>query len=127
MKNYWSIYVLTFLLLTSCGGSTSTEEPESKVLAPVEFAKVIEDSEVMLIDVRTPQEYEQGFIEGAVNIDIKADDFEKKIKHFDRDIPIAVYCAKGGRSGKAAEVFKKLGFQKVYDLEGGYTEWTKQP
>lgn len=127
MKKYWYSYLLVLLLLYSCGGESSKEKTaESSVLSVAEFAEIISDENVMLIDVRTPGEYENGFIEGAVNIDIKAGDFESKIKHFDKETPIAVYCAKGGRSASAAAAFKKLGFKMIYDLEGGYTAWSSE-
>ncbi|MEM6814923.1 MAG: rhodanese-like domain-containing protein, partial [Bacteroidota bacterium] len=80
--------------------------------------------DVLLVDVRTRPEYEKGFIEGAVNIDFKKSDFEKRMGHFDREMPVAVYCAKGGRSAEAAKKLQDMGFAKVYDLKGGYTAWT---
>lgn len=79
----------------------------------------------MLVDVRTDGEYTAGFIKGAVNIDISADDFDRKMSHFDKNVPIAVYCAKGGRSASAAKKLKNLGFTQIYDLDGGFTAWKK--
>ena len=118
-------FSLIFLILIACGS------PKEKVSEPVllnseKFAEVIQNEpEILLIDVRTPQEYQNGFIEGAVNIDIRGENFEGKIKHFDRETPVAVYCAKGGRSGEASKILHDLGFKEVYDLEGGYTSWSE--
>lgn len=125
MKRYSVILLLLILILSSCSGNKGEEVAEVKVLPASNFKSLIENKDVMLIDVRTAGEYEQGFIEGAVNIDVKESGFESKIKHFDKDMPIAVYCARGGRSANAAEIFKKLGFKEVYDLEGGYNNWNK--
>ena len=76
-----------------------------------------------LIDVRTPREFSNGFIEGAKNIDYNGDSFEKQMKKLDKTKPVLVYCAAGGRSENAAELLQEWGFKEVYDLEGGYNGW----
>jgi rhodanese-related sulfurtransferase len=76
-----------------------------------------------LIDVRTPREFSNGFIEGAKNIDYNGDTFEKQMKKLDKTKPVLVYCAAGGRSENAAELLQEWGFKEVYDLEGGYNGW----
>jgi len=76
-----------------------------------------------LVDVRTPEEYANGNIEGAVNINIKANDFLHKINQLDKKQPVFVYCQAGGRSEKCAEKMKSLGFSEIYELKSGYSGW----
>jgi rhodanese-related sulfurtransferase len=81
------------------------------------------DVTVQLVDVRTPDEFQSGYIAGAQNLNIQDADFAKKIGQLDKTRPVLVYCAMGGRSAKAASQFSKLGFPNVYDLKGGMTAW----
>ena len=119
--NKFYILIISLCLL-ACGAKEEKVIGEIELLEKAQFEEVIQ-GDVLLVDVRTPAEYDAGFIPGAVNIDFKQDDFEQRMKHFDKDVPVAVYCAKGGRSAGAAEKLKALGFKKVYDLKGGYTNW----
>ena len=77
--------------------------------------------EAYLIDVRSPGEQVGGMLEGATAMDYKAEGFRQNAAALDRERAVFVYCAKGGRSAGAAEVFEELGFARVVDLEGGYT------
>ena len=74
-----------------------------------------------LIDVRTPEEYANGFIEGAVNINFNGPDFESEIEKLDKSKPAFVYCMAGGRSSKAMQKMHEMGFEEVYNLLGGYS------
>lgn len=79
----------------------------------------------VIIDVRTPDEINKGYIQGTMNINFYLADFEDKIKALDKDKEYYVYCRSGGRSAKASKLMNKLGFNKVYNLEGGYQAWEK--
>jgi rhodanese-related sulfurtransferase len=81
------------------------------------------NQDVQLIDVRTSEEYSKGFIEEAQNIDYNSTDFANKISELDKNKPVLLYCAMGGRSSKASKVFKSQGFKKIYDLKGGFLSW----
>jgi len=78
-----------------------------------------------IIDVRTTDEFAQGHIEKATNIDFYQSDFEAKISSLDRSGIYLIYCRTGGRSTKALDVFKNNQFKEVYNLLGGYTEYIK--
>jgi len=88
-----------------------------------EMDSLLEMEKVQLVDVRTPQEYADGHIEGAINIDFTDENFETLLSEVDKSKPVAVYCGRGGRSGKCSAYMKKAGFTKIYDLDGGITEW----
>ncbi|MEN8799806.1 MAG: rhodanese-like domain-containing protein, partial [Flavobacteriaceae bacterium] len=77
---------------------------------------------VVLVDVRTPEEYQEGHLEGAINIDWFTPDFTKQVEALGHKKGIYVYCKKGGRSAKAAILLDSLGYQ-VTDLLGGYDEY----
>lgn len=113
------------LVLTSC--SSDAQEGDNKVINKVvsvdEFKKLMEKDDIQLIDVRTPEEYSIGIIGDAQNINIYDDNFEAELKKLDASKTTLVYCAKGGRSTKAAAKMQELGFKEVYDLDGGYSAW----
>jgi len=128
------------IVIVSCNNKATTAEnqsPQSDVnavvttekaayinLNPLEFKKALADDEIsFLIDVRTPEETEQGMIEGAIEIDFQADDFKTKTLLLDKNKSYYIYCRSGGRSSNAAEFMIDNGFTKVYNLEGGYDGW----
>jgi len=83
-------------------------------------------NDIQLIDVRTPEEYAEGHLEKAMNINYYDDAFmSDMISKLDKSKPIYIYCKSGGRSGKASKKLKAEGFTKVYDLEGGIINWNK--
>ena len=91
-----------------------------------EFAKVIADTTVIRLDVRTQEEYAEGHIDNAINIDVKKDDFESKaISALPKDKTIAVYCRGGRRSKKAAKILTTNGYT-VVELNSGYKGWSSR-
>ena len=97
----------------------------NKVVSAAEFKDLLSVSGVQIVDVRTPKEVASGKIEGAINVNFYDSDFEDKMSTFVKDKPVMVYCKAGGRSGKTAAMLKDLGFLEVYDLEGGYSNWSE--
>ena len=93
-----------------------------KTIGADEFAEVMTQKDVRLIDVRTAEEYAEGHLFGAENIDVKAADFAERIKGIDGEV--AVYCRGGRRSLKAAEQLAAGGCT-VYNLDGGILAWQK--
>ncbi|MGS2738681.1 rhodanese-like domain-containing protein [Sinomicrobium sp. M5D2P17] len=73
-----------------------------------------------LVDVRTPEEYGEGHIQGALNLDYSAPDFIGQWKGIDKTTPVYLYCKMGKRSAKASKTLDSLGFKEVYNLKGGY-------
>ena len=93
-----------------------------KVLEKDNF-QVLMQQKSQVIDVRTPEEYALGSIEGAILIDYKASDFQASISALNRNVTYLIYCRSGNRSGKASIIMDSLGFKKIYDLKGGYMNW----
>ncbi len=83
------------------------------------------DPTITVIDVRTPEEFAEGHLKGAVNLDFNADDFEEKVSKLDPSKPYLVHCAAGGRSGQSMELFEKFKFSRIFHLESGYRAWVE--
>jgi rhodanese-related sulfurtransferase len=90
-----------------------------------QFDKLRQQTNTVVLDVRTPKEFATGHIPGAVNIDWNAADFGKKVAALDKSKTYLVQCAIGGRSAKAADKMAALQFSSVYNLEGGIKAWEK--
>ncbi len=121
--------MIVSLLGLSCCANGQTDSIQT-VDAPT-FAQLIRtdsaaaDSQaVTLVDVRTAEEYAEGHIPDALNIDVLQDDFtQKATARLPKDRRVAVYCRSGKRSLKAAALLVKAGY-KVVNLKGGWLEWT---
>ena len=89
-----------------------------------EAAKLVAEKKVVVLDVRTADEFKDGHIEGAQNIDfLKAADFKEQVAKLDKSKPYLVHCQAGGRSGKSLKIFQELGFENVYHLDEGFGGW----
>ncbi|VAW12210.1 Rhodanese-like domain protein [hydrothermal vent metagenome] len=122
MKNL--ILVLLLVITNSC----KSQNDKTIEVIDIETVKTeVIGKEVQLVDVRTPDEYEAGHIDDAINIDImNMETFTEKLDEFDKEKPIYIYCKLGGRSNKASKVLEELGFVTIYDFSGGYDEWKSQ-
>jgi rhodanese-related sulfurtransferase len=81
---------------------------------------------LVILDVRTPQEYRSGHLNGSINLDFRSTSFAGDLAVLDRGNAYLVYCRTGVRSGRAAALMKSLGFMEIYDLAGGITGWQKE-
>ncbi len=100
-------------------------------LNPKDFYNAIKTAnrKVIIIDVRTPTEYENNHIANAINIDYLHEDFWREIEQLnDNDKSIFVYCRTGRRSIRACTLMRNGGFdnQKIFNLDGGFEEWVKK-
>lgn len=83
------------------------------------------DKNAVVLDVRTTEELEDGFIPKAIHLDIyQGQDFMDKINKLDKNKSYYVYCKSGGRSGQACAIMSQLGFKNAYNLVGGIMQWT---
>src|SRR6187402_704038 len=122
--------VILSISIAACsnGGQVNSMESNIEQLDVAAFQSRLADSkEEVLLDVRTAEEFASGGIEGAINIDFKAPDFEQKIGELDKTKTYLVYCLSGIRSKKAADRMSELGFESLYVLNGGYSAWTETP
>lgn len=91
-----------------------------------EFEKLSKkDKKGVILDIRTPEEYKEGYIEGAEFLDFLGQDFESGLSKMNKKKTYYVYCRSGKRTITATEKMKQMGFKKVYMLEGGITAWSE--
>lgn len=128
MKKIISLLLLSpllFVSLNSC--SSSSSKNKGGTLSDLDVnsfeQQLLALQSPQLIDVRTPGEYEQGFIKGAVNADLSSGALEQLIPSLDKNKEVFVYCLSGGRSSSAADYLHEQGFAKVYNLNGGLVKW----
>ena len=130
MKNI--VLVFMTISLMSCNPKQKqevsiTKETQEKVVELIsadDLQKI--DKSAQLIDVRTPEEFNEGYIKNAKNSNFYDDDFLNQMSSLDKNKPVYVYCKSGGRSGSASKKLKEAGFTKVYDLEGGFMKWESE-
>ncbi len=112
---------LIAILLSACSASQ-----QSGLLSVSDFKEKSAAEAGTIIDVRTPEEFNGGYIKGALNIDYKATDFETQIDKLNKEKSYFIYCHTGNRSNNAIEKMKAAGFKNVYGLEGGIVAWTSE-
>ncbi len=94
-----------------------------QVVTSEEMKELLAIEDIQLVDVRTPEEYEEGYIANFQNIDFMSPTFEEDILKLDKEKPVILYCRSGGRSARCAKKMVEAGFVKIYDLDGGITKW----
>ena len=97
-------------VLASCGSNDAASEDTVAEMKLTPATKVI--------DVRTPEEFAQGRVQGAVNMNVEDGSFAQAIASLDKDAAYSVYCRSGRRSAIAVDLMKKAGFSNVTDLGG---------
>ena len=135
-----SLFTFALLLLTFTINCNSSEQPEATAdatetevvasyndMTQEEFkaweAELPED--VVILDVRTDPEVAEGTINGAIQIDFRGENFKEEVAKLDTSKTYVVYCHLGGRSAAASEMMsEELGFKKVNNLLGGYSEYS---
>lgn len=131
MKKIWVILLVGILGCTAStepNAASETEQGKYQVLSIGDFKAKLSSigDEVQLLDVRTADECSGGVIEKSVNIDYFSSDFQEELAKLDKTRPLLLYCRSGNRSGKAGKIATNLGFEEIYDLEGGYNAWSAQ-
>lgn len=131
-----SIALVAALLITTPLAACSSESVEPAAAAPMaqpespmrvgvdEFAAVIATPGTRIIDVRTPEEFAEGHIDGAVNIPVESPTFLDAVAELDPDATYAVYCRSGNRSQGAVDAMASAGITGIYELESGTVGWT---
>jgi phage shock protein E len=89
-----------------------------------QFEDLMKDKNNLILDVRTPQEFNDARIKGSINIDYYKSDFMDKIGKLDKEKTILIYCRSGNRSYHAMQKMKKMGFKNPLNLKGGIISWT---
>ncbi|MEO0399803.1 MAG: rhodanese-like domain-containing protein [Pseudomonadota bacterium] len=130
MKKSTLTLIASALLATSCAQQTPADETTEAVAQNIrtvsvsEAAALVEENkDLVVLDVRTPEEFAEGHIEGALNIDFHGDDFKTRIAALDKSKTYLFHCNSGGRSGKTEKMLKSLGFTDAAHLQAGLSGW----
>ena len=128
MKSIKLILVLFIISSISSCNSQQKKATDANAVVEVVSTEVFEKIEesAQLIDIRTPEEYNEGYIKNAVNINFFDDDFMEQMSKLNKDEPLYIYCRSGGRSGRASDKLEEAGFTKVFDLGVGMNGWRKE-
>ena len=135
MRNRYYINLICVLLMAiilATGGCAESVEITQifKDVTAQEASDLIQQNkgnpDFLIIDVRTPEEFNDGHIENAILIDFYSEDFKDEIAQLDREKTYFVYCRSGNRSGQTIDILSELGFQEVYHLSAGIREWIEQ-
>jgi len=121
MNKLFAAVSVVFILISSCTIGQTTNDIEID-----EFKRKISSEKYVLVDVRTAEEFIDGHIEGALNIDYFSATFSDDISKVGFEIPVLLYCRSGNRSSKAMKIMNELGFKEVYNLEGGIKGWISE-
>ena len=115
--------------LAACGGATeaapapSASQPAAPVRVGVaEWIPVAQSPGTVIIDVRTPEEFNSGHVQGALNIPVESPDFAAQVSALDPATTYAIYCRSGNRSAVATAQMGSMGYLHLYDLEGGFAD-----
>lgn len=122
------IFVVAALtgLLTGCSTTNAAGVDSPGRVGVAEFAKVIAQPGIQIVDVRTPAEFADGHIAGAVNIPVQQPDFIERVARLDPKASYAVYCRSGHRSKSAVAQMQGAGITHIYELAAGLNDWTAE-
>ncbi len=127
-KRSFSQLLLVASLLAAAFAQADGGSEDAVISIEVNAARnfVARHEDAVILDVRTPLEYEMSHITGSVNVDVQDGSFADRVKALDPDKTYIVHCTKnpaGGRSSRALETLQSLGFKRLYSLQGGYVAW----
>jgi rhodanese-related sulfurtransferase len=122
-RSFVAVAIAAVLTLSACSGGTAAFE----LTSATDAGELLTDAPagLVVLDIRTPDEYASGHIAGASNLDFYEPDFATSLDGLDKDLPYFVYCRTGNRSSTAIETMKDLGFTEVYELDGGIVSWAE--
>ena len=116
------------LLVAACGGTSGTAAATIETVSPARAAEIIGEGRpgLVVLDVRTPEEFVGGHLAGAVNLDFYHPGFAGALAALDRATPYVLYCRVDNRSAEVREMMRDLGFTEVYEVDGGIVAWVEE-
>lgn len=118
------------LLIGAHTRMASADNAAVQAISPREFKTLLDrhqnDPNVVLLDIRTPKEFQDGHIQGALLLDYYSSDYVERLKALDREKTYLIYCRSGNRSGKSLAIFEKLGFRRAYHMDTGVIGWSRE-
>lgn len=117
MKKLFAVLGASTFFLTGCGGEATDN------LGAQDFQAKTQEAGVVTLDVRTPEEFNEGHLVNALNINVEGATFDSEVSKLDKDVTYAVYCRSGRRSAVAVDRMKDAGFTNVVNMNAGILEW----
>jgi phage shock protein E len=118
-------FILLSLSVLSCSDSAETTYDIPDLSIEDAVALLERNPAVVVLDIRTPEEFGKGHIAGAENIDFRRLDFRELVENLDRSKDYLLHCASGGRSTRALWLFDELGFERVHHMNKGFNAWAR--
>jgi rhodanese-related sulfurtransferase len=125
IKNRIPVLSMLIIIVMTAACTTSDNGGITQTLPVQKFRETLQNEHGVLIDVRSAAEYEEAHLEGAINFNVEDDHFKTQTDSLDKNKSYFLYCRSGKRSARAMEIMAKEGFKKLYNLDGGITEWRK--
>ena len=123
MKYFLGFVLVTVLIFAGNNNIISKKKGDEKIISnnisAEEMKKIISEKQVIILDVRTLEEFKEGHIEKAINIDFYSENFENNLNKLDKTKKYIIYCRSGNRSGTALKIMEDLKFMEVYNVLGG--------
>jgi rhodanese-related sulfurtransferase len=120
------VFSVALIVLSRGGDDNPTTAISPGIISPETYVSAFVDAgrDHFLLDVRTPEEFDEGHIAGAVNIPVQI--LDQYLSSVPQDRDVVLYCRTGNRSQVAMEILNQAGYQNVYDIEGGTVNWVAQ-
>lgn len=117
--------IVLSLVAVACGGADDAKAG-IRLVSPTDGASIQADppEDLVVLDVRTPEEFAERHLDGAIMIDFYEEDFATQLAQLDPTAAYLLYCRSGNRSGQTAKLMEQLGFTDVADVDGGINAWT---
>ncbi|RLF58776.1 MAG: rhodanese-like domain-containing protein [Thermoplasmata archaeon] len=131
VKALIGVVLISIVILQGCT-TTEDDSPYSKTQTLLDITAIesyyliqnnTENPNFIIIDIRTPEEYESGHLADSIIIDYYESTFEKDIDQLDKEKTYLIYCRTGRRTGLAMDIMEDLNFLNVYNMLGGITQW----
>jgi rhodanese-related sulfurtransferase len=114
------------LLIVLLVGVSHVTQAQIKKLDPQSFQRKLQElNNPIIVDVRTQNEYSQGHLRNSILIDYNSSDFKSRLGKLDKTKAVFVYCAAGSRSHAGVNILAGMGFNEIYDLQGGISAWQR--
>ena len=128
------LLVIGAILAGGCAEVTTPErEASSQIIeniTPQQAFTSIQDNkdnpDFVIVDVRTPEEFAEGYVEDAIIIDFYSESFRSEVNALDKNKTYLIYCRSGNRSGSTLDIMAELNFREVYNISGGIIAWNAE-
>jgi rhodanese-related sulfurtransferase len=126
MKRIFLFAILAMIMIgpKQIMGQMAFNSSPVKNVSADEAQLILKNKDIVILDIRTPMEYNTSRIEGAINIDFYESSFINNLNNLDKNKRYFVYCRSGNRTGQSMRIFTSLGFKDIVHLQRGIVEWT---